>query len=189
MGIGRYFCCCISYVKGFTDSLRKKFQDVLPTPQKLKADINTEFCVNVLLEDPDETSVSPLGFCLKRWHHVFIGPAGSRSSQSDFSDDQEGKGGTQQESSNQEANAQHKMADCLSDGSAQEPPTSFSGSHGDKDMPTPSRGQHRDFSSIQPEISRQSFRLAMGNPSDLFVDVMWSGDDDVISWQVTWRHD
>ncbi|XP_032446913.1 segment polarity protein dishevelled homolog DVL-3 isoform X1 [Xiphophorus hellerii] len=103
-----------------------------------------------------------------RSHHS----EGSRSSQSDFSDDQEGKGGMQQESSNQEANAQHKMADCLSDGSAQEPPTSFSGSHGNKDMPTPSRGQHRDFSSIQPEISRQSFRLAMGNPSDLFVDVM-----------------
>uniref|UniRef100_A0A3P9MVM5 Dishevelled segment polarity protein 3b n=1 Tax=Poecilia reticulata TaxID=8081 RepID=A0A3P9MVM5_POERE len=104
-----------------------------------------------------------------RSHHS----EGSRSSQSDFSDDQkEGKGETQQESANQEANAQHKMADCLSDGSAQGPPTSFSSSHGNKDIPTPSRGQHRDFSSIQPEISRQSFRLAMGNPSDLFVDVM-----------------
>ncbi|XP_014894599.1 segment polarity protein dishevelled homolog DVL-3 [Poecilia latipinna] len=104
-----------------------------------------------------------------RSHHS----EGSRSSQSDFSDDQkEGKGGTQQESANQEANSQHKMADCLSDGSTQGPPTSFSGSHGDKDILMPSQGQHRDFSSIQPEISRQSFRLAMGNPSDLFVDVM-----------------
>ncbi|KAM4742924.1 LOW QUALITY PROTEIN: segment polarity protein dishevelled homolog DVL-3 [Anableps anableps] len=96
---------------------------------------------------------------------------GSCSSQSDFSDDQKkGKGRTQQESASQEVNTEHKMADCLSDGSAQGPPTSFSGSHGD--IPTLSRGQHHNFSTIQPEISRQSFRLAMGNPSDLFVDVM-----------------
>ncbi|KAK5601228.1 Segment polarity protein dishevelled DVL-3 [Crenichthys baileyi] len=105
----------------------------------------------------------------ERSHHS----GGSHSSQSDFSDDhKEGKGGTQQESANQEVNAQHKMADCLSDGSAQGPPTSFSGSHGDKDIPSPSRGQHQNLSSIQPEISQQSFCLAMGNPSDLFVDVM-----------------
>uniref|UniRef100_A0A3Q2QMF6 Dishevelled segment polarity protein 3b n=1 Tax=Fundulus heteroclitus TaxID=8078 RepID=A0A3Q2QMF6_FUNHE len=105
----------------------------------------------------------------ERSHHS----GGSRSSQSDFSDDQkEGKGGMLQESANQEVNDQHKMADCLSDGSAQGLPASISGSHGDKDITLPSRGQHRHLPSIQPEISRQSFRLAMGNPSDLFVDVM-----------------
>ncbi|XP_012713864.2 segment polarity protein dishevelled homolog DVL-3 [Fundulus heteroclitus] len=105
----------------------------------------------------------------ERSHHS----GGSRSSQSDFSDDQkEGKGGMLQESANQEVNDQHKMADCLSDGSAQGPTASISGSHGDKDITLPSRGQHRHLPSIQPEISRQSFRLAMGNPSDLFVDVM-----------------
>ncbi|XP_015259280.1 PREDICTED: segment polarity protein dishevelled homolog DVL-3-like isoform X3 [Cyprinodon variegatus] len=105
----------------------------------------------------------------ERSHHS----GGSRSSQSDFSDDQkEGKGITQKETAKHEANIQDMMADCLSDGSAQGPPTHFSGSHGDKDTLPASQGQHNNFSSIQPEISRQSFRLAMGNPSDLFVDVM-----------------
>uniref|UniRef100_A0A672YJ17 Dishevelled segment polarity protein 3b n=1 Tax=Sphaeramia orbicularis TaxID=375764 RepID=A0A672YJ17_9TELE len=39
---------------------------------------------------------------------------------------------------------------------------------------TPSQGPVRELSSVPPEVSasRQSFRLAMGNPSEFFVDVM-----------------
>lgn len=132
-----------------------------------------------MIADRYLTPLSPLGWightvsCLKLLHHNSLHPTGSRSSQSDFSDDQkEGKGITQKETAKHEANIQDMMADCLSDGSAQGPPTHFSGSHGDKDTLPASQGQHNNFSSIQPEISRQSFRLAMGNPSDLFVDVM-----------------
>uniref|UniRef100_A0A8P4GNT7 Dishevelled segment polarity protein 3b n=1 Tax=Dicentrarchus labrax TaxID=13489 RepID=A0A8P4GNT7_DICLA len=52
-------------------------------------------------------------------------------------------------------------------------PTSFSGLHGNKDSkdlppaPSPSQAQPGNLSA-----SRQSFCLAMGNPSDFFVDVM-----------------
>ncbi|XP_061575938.1 segment polarity protein dishevelled homolog DVL-3-like isoform X2 [Cololabis saira] len=56
------------------------------------------------------------------------------------------------------------------------PPTSSSGLHGDQRPPTSSSGLHGDqrgdFSPVQPEVSRKSFRLAVGNPSDLFLDVM-----------------
>uniref|UniRef100_A0A4W6FD60 Dishevelled segment polarity protein 3 n=1 Tax=Lates calcarifer TaxID=8187 RepID=A0A4W6FD60_LATCA len=66
------------------------------------------------------------------------------------------------------------------DDSTQQPLTSLSGLHGDKDSkdpplaPSPSSGQGRDLSSVPPDISasRRSFCLAMGNPSDFFVDVM-----------------
>uniref|UniRef100_A0A3Q0TAI5 Dishevelled segment polarity protein 3 n=1 Tax=Amphilophus citrinellus TaxID=61819 RepID=A0A3Q0TAI5_AMPCI len=59
-------------------------------------------------------------------------------------------------------------AEPLSDSSVQRPLTSF------EDLLPPSRGERRDLSSVQPGISasRQSFRMAMGNPSDFFVDVM-----------------
>lgn len=48
----------------------------------------------------------------------------------------------------------------------------------------------RDLASVPPELtaSRQSFRMAMGNPSEFFVDVMWcsSGDPE---GRLTWsRH-
>lgn len=38
----------------------------------------------------------------------------------------------------------------------------------------------RDLSSVPPELtaSRQSFRMAMGNPSEFFVDVMWCASGD-----------
>ncbi|XP_041850311.1 segment polarity protein dishevelled homolog DVL-3-like isoform X2 [Melanotaenia boesemani] len=80
------------------------------------------------------------------------------SSRSNCSHDpkEEGGGGEESEPTNQEVS--------VSASSAQRPLTSFSGLHGNKD--------HQDFSSMEPDISQQSFRLAMGNPSDLFVDVM-----------------
>ncbi|KAM6933607.1 segment polarity protein dishevelled homolog DVL-3-like [Xenentodon cancila] len=90
---------------------------------------------------------------------------GSCRSQSNHSDDQEGGGGADDPEP-----TKHEAGDSLSDSSTQRPPTSSSGLHADN--LTLSQGQHSDFSSVQPEISRKSFRLAMGNPSDLFVDVM-----------------
>lgn len=72
----------------------------------------------------------------------------------------------------QEVSSQDPGPDSLSDSGAQRPPSSSSGLHGYESAPPPPRGQRADFSSIQPEMSRQSFRLAMGNPGDLFVNVM-----------------
>ncbi|XP_013890188.1 segment polarity protein dishevelled homolog DVL-2 [Austrofundulus limnaeus] len=98
---------------------------------------------------------------------------GSRSSQSDSSDDQKEEGGQKKsEMTRQEVSSQDPGPDSLSDSGAQRPPSSSSGVHGDESVPPQSRGQRADFSSVQPEMSRQSFRLAMGNPSDLFVNVM-----------------
>ncbi|XP_041652826.1 segment polarity protein dishevelled homolog DVL-3 isoform X2 [Cheilinus undulatus] len=55
--------------------------------------------------------------------------------------------------------------------SARQPLASFSGPQGNKDSkdlaPSPARARHRDLAT-----ARQSFCLAMGNPSDFFVDVM-----------------
>ncbi|XP_070761640.1 segment polarity protein dishevelled homolog DVL-3 [Enoplosus armatus] len=102
---------------------------------------------------------------------------GSHSSRSNCSDGQkEGSGGgSQSEPINQQVSAspdKDLAAESPSDDSNRQPPNSFSVLHGDKDSkvpmaPLPSRGQHRDISA-----SRQSFCLAMGNPSDFFVDVM-----------------
>lgn len=43
-------------------------------------------------------------------------------------------------------------------------------------MGPPGAPPSRDLASIPPELtaSRQSFRMAMGNPSEFFVDVMWA---------------
>nr|XP_020477460.1 segment polarity protein dishevelled homolog DVL-3-like isoform X2 [Monopterus albus] len=80
-------------------------------------------------------------------------------------------GGTQSELTKQLA------TESSGDNSTCRPLTSISGLHGNKDSedpPCPSPGQHQDLSSIPPEISasRQSFRPALGNPGDFFVDVM-----------------
>ncbi|XP_039987656.1 segment polarity protein dishevelled homolog DVL-3 [Xiphias gladius] len=101
---------------------------------------------------------------------------GSRSSGSNCSDGpKEGGGG-----GSQSEHTKHLATESPGDDISRQPPTSISGLHGNKDSkdpppaPSPSPGQHQDLSSVPPEISasRQSFRLAMGNPSDFFVDVM-----------------
>ncbi|KAM4565850.1 segment polarity protein dishevelled homolog DVL-3 [Odontesthes bonariensis] len=84
------------------------------------------------------------------------GGAGSQnsegSSRSNCSDDQTAaRGGEEPEHAKQEVGARHTAAGSPGDGGEKDPP---------------------DFSSMQPEISRQSFCLAMGGPGDLFVDVM-----------------
>ncbi|XP_030600736.1 segment polarity protein dishevelled homolog DVL-3 isoform X2 [Archocentrus centrarchus] len=99
---------------------------------------------------------------------------GSCSSGSNCSDNQResrGGGGSALRASKQEVSAspdKQLEAEPLSDSSVQRPLTSF------EDLLPPSRGERRDLSSVQPGISasRQSFRMAMGNPSDFFVDVM-----------------
>ncbi|XP_042270097.1 segment polarity protein dishevelled homolog DVL-3-like [Thunnus maccoyii] len=95
---------------------------------------------------------------------------GSRSSGSNCSDDQKEGGGerSQSEPTKLEVNAPS------GDDTTGRPPSSSSGLHGNKDSPSPPPGQGRDLSSVPPEVSasRQSFRLAMGNPGDFFVDVM-----------------
>lgn len=102
-----------------------------------------------------------------------FGHTGSRSSQSDSSDDQKEEGGQKKsEMTKQEVSSQDRGLDSLSDSGAQRSPLSFSGLHGDEGITPPSPGRRDAFSSIQPEISRKSFRMAMGNPSDLFVNVM-----------------
>uniref|UniRef100_UPI003AAB6875 segment polarity protein dishevelled homolog DVL-3 n=1 Tax=Centroberyx gerrardi TaxID=166262 RepID=UPI003AAB6875 len=89
-------------------------------------------------------------------------------------------GGSESDSTKQEVNAptsERPTVEPPGDDSTQNPPSS-SGLHGNRDSdppPTPPpEGQGRDLSSVPPEISasRQSFRLAMGNPSEFFVDVM-----------------
>ncbi|XP_044059128.1 segment polarity protein dishevelled homolog DVL-3 isoform X1 [Siniperca chuatsi] len=94
---------------------------------------------------------------------------GNQSSGSNCSDGPKegGGGGSESDPTKREASASpDKKLPAQS-------PTSFSGLHGNKDSkdlppaPSPSRGQRRDISA-----SRQSFCLAMGNPSDFFVDVM-----------------
>ncbi|XP_070685857.1 LOW QUALITY PROTEIN: segment polarity protein dishevelled homolog DVL-3 [Pempheris klunzingeri] len=82
-------------------------------------------------------------------------------------------GGSQSEPAKQEVTAspdEQLAAESPGNGTWQ-PPTSFSGLHGDKDSKdpplSPSGGQRRD-----PPPPRQSFCLAVGNPSDFFVDVM-----------------
>lgn len=106
--------------------------------------------------------------------------AGSRSSGSNRSDGlKEGGGGGQSEPAKQEVSASpDKQLPAESPGggggddSTRRPPTSFSGLHGNTDSkdlpPEPSPGgRRRDL-----PAPRQSFCLAMGNPSDFFVDVM-----------------
>ncbi|XP_076590736.1 segment polarity protein dishevelled homolog DVL-3 isoform X2 [Chaetodon auriga] len=96
------------------------------------------------------------------------------SSGSNCSDGQkEGGGGSQSDSSKQEVSAlpdKQLVAESPADDGTRRPPTFFSGLQDSKDplpAPSPPRGQHHDLSA-----SRQSFCLAMGNPSDFFVDVM-----------------
>ncbi|XP_040902162.1 segment polarity protein dishevelled homolog DVL-3 [Toxotes jaculatrix] len=101
---------------------------------------------------------------------------GSRSSGSNCSDGQKegGQGGSQSEPT------KHLAMEFPGDDGTRRPPNSISGLHSNKDLKdppstlSPSPGQHQDLSSVPPEISasRQSFHLAMGNPSDFFVDVM-----------------
>ncbi|KAI3353984.1 hypothetical protein L3Q82_018543, partial [Scortum barcoo] len=102
---------------------------------------------------------------------------GSHSSGSNCSDGQkEGQGGSEPEPTKQEVSAspdKQLLSESPGNSSALQPPTSFSGIHGNKDSkelppaPSPSQGQRHDVSA-----SRQSFCLAMGNTSDFFVDVM-----------------
>ncbi|KAM6988127.1 LOW QUALITY PROTEIN: segment polarity protein dishevelled homolog DVL-3-like [Tautogolabrus adspersus] len=97
------------------------------------------------------------------------------SSGSDCSDGQKDRGlGSQSEPTTQEAGAlSDKQVTELqpSKHSNLKPPSSFSGHHGNKDSedlaPLQARGRHRELAA-----ARQSFCLAMGNPSDFFVDVM-----------------
>ncbi|XP_005947910.2 segment polarity protein dishevelled homolog DVL-3 isoform X2 [Haplochromis burtoni] len=97
---------------------------------------------------------------------------GSCSSGSNCSDNQEeGAGGSELRASKQEASASPEKrleAEPLSDSSIQRPPSCFG------DLLPSSRGQHHDLPTAQPGVSasRQSFRMAMGNPGDFFVDVM-----------------
>ncbi|KAM7398758.1 hypothetical protein PAMP_018073 [Pampus punctatissimus] len=91
---------------------------------------------------------------------------GSCSSGSNCGDDQmEGRGG---------GDSQSEPTEHPGDDSAGRLLSSSSGLHGNKDCPSPPPGQVCDVSSIPPEdsASRQSFRLAIGNPGDFFVDVM-----------------
>uniref|UniRef100_UPI0037E91772 segment polarity protein dishevelled homolog DVL-3 n=1 Tax=Semicossyphus pulcher TaxID=241346 RepID=UPI0037E91772 len=98
---------------------------------------------------------------------------GSHSSGSDCSEGQKERGGgSQSEPTKQEVGAlsDKQLAECSpGNDSTRQPPTSISGLHGNKNSKdlSPSRGQRRDLST-----TRQSFCLAMGNPSDFFVDVM-----------------
>nr|XP_029132325.1 segment polarity protein dishevelled homolog DVL-3-like isoform X2 [Labrus bergylta] len=97
------------------------------------------------------------------------------SSGSDCSDGQKDRGlGSQSEPTTQEAGApsDKQLTELLSSNNSNlKPPSSFSGHHGNKDSedlaPLQARGRHRDLAA-----TRQSFCLAMGNPSDFFVDVM-----------------
>uniref|UniRef100_A0A665U5Z0 DEP domain-containing protein n=1 Tax=Echeneis naucrates TaxID=173247 RepID=A0A665U5Z0_ECHNA len=98
---------------------------------------------------------------------------GSQNSSSKSSGSlKEGGGGSQSEST------KHLALDSPGDNNTQRSPTSISGHQGDNDLkdPPPARlpspGQNQDLTTDPPEISasRQSFRLAMGNPSDFFVD-------------------
>ncbi|XP_071353068.1 segment polarity protein dishevelled homolog DVL-3-like isoform X2 [Trachinotus anak] len=100
---------------------------------------------------------------------------GSHSSGSNCSaNPNEGGGGSQSEPT------KHLAMESPDNNSTQRPLTSTLGLQGNNDSkdpplaPSPSPGQHRHLSSLPPEISasRQSFRLALGNPSDFFVDVM-----------------
>lgn len=73
--------------------------------------------------------------------------------------------------SKQEASASPEKrleAEPLSDSSVQQPPSCF------EDFLPSSRGQRLDLPTAQPGVSasHQSFRMAMGNPGDFFVDVM-----------------
>ncbi|XP_049431556.1 segment polarity protein dishevelled homolog DVL-3 [Epinephelus fuscoguttatus] len=103
---------------------------------------------------------------------------GSHSSGSNCSDGLNEKGrGSQSEPNKQEVSAstdkQLAAESPGDDDGTRRPPTSFSGLHGNKDSedlppaPSPPRGQRRDLTD-----PRQSFCMAMGNPSDFFVDVM-----------------
>ncbi|XP_076729651.1 segment polarity protein dishevelled homolog DVL-3 [Maylandia zebra] len=97
---------------------------------------------------------------------------GSCSSGSNCSDNQEeGAGGSELRASKQEASASPEKrleAEPLSDSPVQRPLSCF------EDLLPSSRGQHHDLPTAQPGVSasRQSFRMAMGNPGDFFVDVM-----------------
>nr|XP_046244128.1 segment polarity protein dishevelled homolog DVL-3 [Scatophagus argus] len=103
---------------------------------------------------------------------------GSHSSGSNCSDaEKEGGGGrSESELTRQEASAspdKQLKAESPGDDRTQRHPAFISGFLGNKDSkdlppaPSPSRAQRPDLSA-----SRQSFCLAMGNPSDFFVDVM-----------------
>lgn len=95
---------------------------------------------------------------------------GSCSSGSNCSANQKDAGGTESEPTKQEVSA---AVMSPGDDGNQQHLTFISGLLGDKDskeLPpalSPSRAQPSDLST-----SQQSFCLAMGNPSDFFVDVM-----------------
>uniref|UniRef100_A0A3Q1EI53 Segment polarity protein dishevelled homolog DVL-3-like n=1 Tax=Acanthochromis polyacanthus TaxID=80966 RepID=A0A3Q1EI53_9TELE len=99
---------------------------------------------------------------------------GSRSSGSNCSNDRKeevgGAKGSESDPPKQETSAspdRQPAAESPGNSSTRRSPTSFSGLHGNNDVPPPPRGPRHELAT-----SRQSFRLAMGNPSDFFVDVM-----------------
>uniref|UniRef100_I3KKZ9 Dishevelled segment polarity protein 3b n=1 Tax=Oreochromis niloticus TaxID=8128 RepID=I3KKZ9_ORENI len=104
--------------------------------------------------------------------HPYSSPTRSTSCQPSEEEEKEGgAGGSELRASKQEASASTEKrleAEPLSDSSIQRPLTSF------EDLLPSSRGQRHDLPTAQPGVSasRQSFRMAMGNPGDFFVDVM-----------------
>uniref|UniRef100_A0A1A8NDZ0 Dishevelled, dsh homolog 3 n=3 Tax=Nothobranchius TaxID=28779 RepID=A0A1A8NDZ0_9TELE len=108
---------------------------------------------------------------------------GVHSSQSEFSDDQKeqedgggeeggkdgGGGQLEFETIKEEESSSCQATDSLSDGVPPRLPSSHSRLYGDTHVLPPLGGQS---SSVPPQIPQQSFHLAMGHPSDLFVDVM-----------------
>lgn len=110
------------------------------------------------------------------WSYVSMWLTGSRSGGSDCSDGQkERAGGSQSEPAKQEvgSSSDKQLAAASPDYDRnQQPPSSFP-----KDLPpapSPARGRHRDLAT-----ARQSFCLAIGNPGDFFVDVMWPNAPDI----------
>ncbi|XP_069566558.1 segment polarity protein dishevelled homolog DVL-3 isoform X2 [Brachyistius frenatus] len=93
-------------------------------------------------------------------------PRSEGSSASNCTDDhKEAGGGSQSEPIKQEVAASPDQQPAEEEESL----ASLSGLHGNEDL-VPARGRRHDLPSVSS--SRQSFRLAMGNPSDFFVDVM-----------------
>ncbi|XP_054452275.1 segment polarity protein dishevelled homolog DVL-3 [Anoplopoma fimbria] len=77
----------------------------------------------------------------------------------------EGGRGSQSETTKQEVSASpDNQLESPGDDGTQRPPTSCSGDHGNKDS--------KDLPPAPSPRGRESFCLAMGNPSDFFVDVM-----------------
>ncbi|KAK2846455.1 hypothetical protein Q5P01_009454 [Channa striata] len=96
---------------------------------------------------------------------------GSHSSGSNCSDGQKDKGAAGRGGSESDP-TKHLTMEPSASSSTWQPPTSISSLHSYKNSKDPQLPS--SLSSVPPEIStsRQSFHLAMGNPSDFFVDVM-----------------